>query len=60
MSEFQKLNNLQSRIKKGTRVVKVIHEGENYVVQLTTDPPIVFEAKDEAAVNQVLHSLDQR
>ena len=59
MSDFQKLTNLQSRIKKGTRLKQTSYDGENYVVHLTTDPPIVFDVKDEEKVNQVLHNLDQ-
>lgn len=59
MSDFQKLTNLQSRIKKGTRLKQASREGEKYVVHLTTDPPIIFDAKDEEKVNQVLHNLDQ-
>jgi phospholipase C len=55
MSEFQKLTNLQSRIKKGTRLIQTSHEDGNYVVHLTTEPPIVFDAKDES----MLRDLDQ-
>lgn len=59
MSDFQKITNLQSRIKKGTRLTQTSHEGGNYVIHLTTEPPIVFDAKDETKVNQILHDLDQ-
>lgn len=59
MSDFQKITNLQSRIKKGTRLKQTSHEGGNYVVHLTTDPPIVFDVRDEGEVNRVLHDLDQ-
>jgi len=58
MSKFQKLTNLQSRIKKGTRLIKASHDDDNYVVHLTTDPPIAFDAKDEGAVNRILHDLN--
>jgi hypothetical protein len=59
MSEFQKLTNLQSRIKKGAALKQTSHDGGNYVVHLTTDPPIVFGAEAEDKVDRILHDLSQ-
>ena len=59
MSEFQKLTNLQSRLKKGAALKQVRTEGEKYVVQLSTEPSIAFDADNKEKVDRVLRDQYQ-
>lgn len=59
MPENEAFSALKKRLKQGAVLSQTAHEEGQYVVHLTTDPPIAFPAADEEQVDRVLHELGQ-
>lgn len=59
MTESDKKESLKRRLKEGAVLRQCNHENGTYVVHLTTDPPLVFNEKEEEQVDRILHELNQ-